>query len=213
MTRNALLATACVALLSSCRGPDLGVNEADTDGLSCATGSLDCPCPNADSCDPGLTCQDDRCLPGQDGVCGDGWPDPGEPCDLGSLNSDQGICTSTCDLQVCGDGLVGPGEGCDDGNTDDTDGCTSACMPSTCGDGITQPGETCDDGNADDSDECTSVCSAAECGDGIVQEDEACDDGNPSDIDACDTVCEVVAGADGLDRHSEFVTIKVCDGE
>ena len=41
--------------------------------------------------------------------CGDGKLDPGEECDLGPMNSDNGLCTSSCALSVCGDDLTQPG--------------------------------------------------------------------------------------------------------
>lgn len=61
--------------------------------------------------------------------CGDGWLDPGEECDHGSLNSDRGSCTSSCHHARCGDGLVGPAETCDDGNAMAGDGCEACRSP------------------------------------------------------------------------------------
>jgi len=58
----------------------------------------------------------------QPGECGDGHVDPGEVCDLGPDNSDNGPCTSMCTIAECGDGLVYEGfEECDDGNGANTD--------------------------------------------------------------------------------------------
>jgi hypothetical protein len=75
-------------------------------------------------------------LPSQDDPrgenCGDGWLDPGEQCDEGQENADDGPCTRLCRRWRCGDGLVGPGETCDDGNDvpdDDCDQCHSPFDP------------------------------------------------------------------------------------
>ena len=62
------------------------------------------------------------------GACGDGVDDPGEECDDGPNNSDQGACTLDCHLASCGDGLVQTAvEQCDDGNALDEDGCQADC--------------------------------------------------------------------------------------
>ncbi|MCA9717480.1 MAG: DUF4215 domain-containing protein [Myxococcales bacterium] len=58
--------------------------------------------------------------------CGDGDVQPGEQCDDGNDDNNDG-CTNACQLPMCGDGYVGPNEECDDGNKNDDDGCNTAC--------------------------------------------------------------------------------------
>jgi cysteine-rich repeat protein len=135
-----------------------------------------------------------------DSNCGDGIVDPGEECDLGPNNSDQGVCTSHCTLAVCGDGFVyEPYEECDDGNNSNTDECTNQCKHAVCGDGYVHEGvEECDDGNDIEDDGCTSACTLATCGDGIVQFGEQCDDGNLIDTDDCPSTCQFAYCGDGF---------------
>ncbi|MEN0065635.1 MAG: hypothetical protein AAGA48_26070 [Myxococcota bacterium] len=60
--------------------------------------------------------------------CGDGVLDPGEACDNGEANADDGDCTTACQLARCGDGFVHAGvEGCDDENGFGGDGCSPQC--------------------------------------------------------------------------------------
>jgi len=91
-------------------------------------------------------------------ICGNNTMDPGETCDDGNTNDDDG-CTSLCMSATCGDSFVQKDfEECDDGNDDDTDACI-ACVLAECGDGFVQAGvEDCDDGNQDDGDECANDC-------------------------------------------------------
>lgn len=94
-------------------------------------------------------------------VCGDGVYDPGEQCDDGNRDAEDG-CSDLCtleDLLSCGDGKRGPGEICDDGNVMDGDGCSATCQSEgVCGDGTQDPGEQCDDGNASSGDGCSNKC-------------------------------------------------------
>ncbi len=130
-------------------------------------------------------------------ACGDHHQDPGEQCDEGPNNSDNGTCKLDCTLAACGDGLLQPGELCDDGNLDDTDACTSVCAPAACGDGFKQNGEACDDGNLEDLDACTALCKHNTCGDGLLNTGiEACDDAGPSAT--CDLDCSEPVCGDGL---------------
>ncbi|PCC67109.1 hypothetical protein SAMN02745121_07673 [Nannocystis exedens] len=123
-------------------------------------------------------------------VCGDGFVDADEQCDLGPANADDGACTSECRNAVCGDGLVNKGaEECDAGpdNADDGD-CTTACRLPACGDGVLNGDEVCDDGVNDGSyGSCLADCSAAApgCGDGQVDPElEDCEDG-PACLPTC----------------------------
>jgi cysteine-rich repeat protein len=127
---------------------------------------------------------------GPDPVCGDANVDPGEDCDDGAANADDGACTTACKAAACGDGLVQAGvEECDDANADDSDTCVAGCKTAACGDGFVGPGEACDDGNQADDDDCTNACALGSCGDGVKQAAEECDDGNPDDTDACLSTC------------------------
>ncbi len=93
--------------------------------------------------------------------CGNGVDDPGEQCDDGPDNSDNGSCTLHCKQAVCGDGLVGPTEQCDDGpmNKENTYGvCGPYCtFGPHCGDGIQQPEEECDLGMKNGTGENASI--------------------------------------------------------
>ena len=164
--------------------------------------------------------------------CGDGDVDPGEACDEGAGNADDGTCTTGCKLPVCGDGFVQAGEACDDGNMIDDDACvagcalnvcgdghvgpgeacddpqdpkcTDECALASCGDGKVQPGEQCDDANKVDIDDCLGTCLLAKCGDGAVHEGaEACDDGNADETDACTSLCKAPACDDGIKSGGE----------
>ncbi|MEZ4447878.1 MAG: hypothetical protein R3B09_00275 [Nannocystaceae bacterium] len=121
-------------------------------------------------------------------ICGDGDIDPGEECDDGEANDNEGACTEQCTAAVCGDGFEQPGEGCDLGQSNDNEGeCTNHCQLPACGDGYIQPGETCDDGEANDADKlggchpetCQPVTT---CGDGVIQDDEECDPNAEGDV-------------------------------
>ena len=87
--------------------------------------------------------------------CGNGIEDPGEECDDGNNDNNDG-CDANCITEFCGDGITNDGdEECDDGNTVDGDGCNANCITEFCGDGITNDGdEECDDGNTVDEDGC-----------------------------------------------------------
>lgn len=61
--------------------------------------------------------------------CGNGYIEPGEQCDDGNTEGDDG-CSPSCAIEidpVCGNGIVESGEECDDGDTDDEDGCDQTC--------------------------------------------------------------------------------------
>ena len=131
--------------------------------------------------------------------CGNGDPgDPGETCDDGNTNNNDG-CSSVCQTEVCGDDIQQSGEQCDDGNTDDGDGCSSICESEICGDGIQQAGEECDDADNDDTDACVE-CLNAECGDTYIWYTdggtEQCDDGNSDNGDGCDENCAIELSPD-----------------
>jgi cysteine-rich repeat protein len=159
----------------------------------CPDGSLFCACYGNATCDAGLLCENDLCVPESEPVCGDGMLAGAEECDNGPDNADTATCKSDCTLQKCGDGSLGPGEACDDGNAVDNDACSNACVTASCGDTVVQMGEACDDGNADPGDACIN-CQAAVCGDTFVQAGvEQCDDGNASGGDGCSAACQIEA--------------------
>jgi len=92
-------------------------------------------------------------------TCGDGIVDPGEVCDDGDQNSNNGACLLNCRRATCNDGHVWfEWELCDDANGDQTDDCVSCKFP-FCGDGHVWAGEEdCDDGNQEDGDDCPRNC-------------------------------------------------------
>ena len=132
--------------------------------------------------------------------CGDGHLDPGEQCDLGIANADDGPCTLACTLAACGDGLVQPGEQCDLGMDNANDGpCTLTCATAICGDGLIHAGvEACDDGDANNANiyygchpvTCTRV---SWCGDAKTQPEEECDPEDPNVAElTCTDECQIV---------------------
>ena len=101
--------------------------------------------------------------------CGDGEVGPGEACDDGFMNSNEGACTLDCQDNVCGDGFVHGGvEACDDG-VDNSDflynGCSTQCARTMfCGDGQVNGPEECDRGEKNgtgDKDADAVPCSAS----------------------------------------------------
>ena len=160
------------------------------EGGGCEDGTPSCPCYGNMTCNDGLVCEDDVCVPAMPVVCGDGMIGGMEECDAGAENGDMNLCKSDCTDQKCGDGFVGPGEACDDGNAVDNDACSNTCVPAACGDMVVQMGEACDDGNVEATDACIA-CKAAACGDTFVQAGvEECDDGNANNGDGCSAACK-----------------------
>ncbi len=133
-------------------------------------------------------------------VCGDGHLDPGEQCDLGAENANDGPCTLECAFAKCGDGFLHPGEECDLGMANANDGaCTLACDLATCGDHFIHAGvEECDDGDANDADVyfgCDPVTCArvSWCGDAETQPEEECDPEDPNVPElTCTDECQIV---------------------
>jgi len=190
-----------------------GASDTDAEIETCFTGSEGCPCAAENTCDPGLVCVSGGCVNLRGAAsCGNGNLDPGEECDLGVFNADEGGCKTDCSRQRCGDGVVGASEACDDGNRLDTDGCTSSCAFATCGDGIVQDVEECDDGNEDATDDCLDICLFARCGDAFVQAGvEECDDGNEIDGDGCESDCSntvVTSCGNGNDDAGELCFVQ-----
>ncbi len=128
--------------------------------------------------------------------CGDGIVSPGEVCDDGDGNNEDGVsgvCNTTCTVfAYCGDGVQQTGEACDNGTNLDLylsgvqqDPCAPGCvLPPSCGDGSVQAAyEQCDNGAGNDDqsygpDSCTTACELGGfCGDDVVNGGESCDDG------------------------------------
>jgi cysteine-rich repeat protein len=119
-------------------GPDGTLGEG-----ACAAGAQTCdadtgeygPCegdvlPAAEVCDTAGVDEDCDGQVNEDDVsctCGDGEPQPWEPCDDGDM--DEETCTKQCTLARCGDGVqqITKGEECDDGGTADGDRCSPDC--------------------------------------------------------------------------------------
>ncbi len=140
---------------------------------------------------------------GGEPLCGDGYVDSGEECDLGpgQNDGDYGECNTSCRLAPhCGDGVVQPEfEQCDVGFGNPSPSCHADCSGTHCGDEIVQEGEECDNGewNTDDwYSGCTTHCVIPDCGDGVLQGAEECDDGNDIDTDAC-VACHDARCGDG----------------
>ena len=103
------------------------------------------------------SCADGGQDAGEASVCGDGVISPGEQCDDGDLNTDQGYgtCTTRCKIgPFCGDGQVNGPEECDlgsgNGKVDGKGGCSFGySSPHYCGDSIidSDRGEQCDLGD------------------------------------------------------------------
>lgn len=123
---------------------------------------------------------------GVEAICGNGEREPGELCDDGNTDDDDG-CSADCSeigdgyfclepgedcvkYVVCGSGLLEGNEECDDGNTDGDDGCSPIC---TIEDGwvCPRPGRPC--------------VAIPVCGNGRLERGETCDDGNTESEDGC----------------------------
>jgi hypothetical protein len=161
-------------------------------GCWSGAGSQGLPCDNNVQCGLGLECMNGFCGgEPSDALCGNGWLDPGEECDEGEENADNGTCRLDCMPETCGDGVQGPNEACDDGEQNNDQGaCKTDCTPASCGDGLVGPGEQCDGG-----DSCSPMCTIENCGNGTVDEGEDCDDGSESAD--CDDDCTAVQCGDG----------------
>jgi cysteine-rich repeat protein len=169
-------------------------------------------CSSGSECPHGQTCSEQNGAPICTLVaCGNGRLDPGEVCDDGNLDSNDG-CKKDCkSTERCGDGMLDDHvkEECDDANILSGDGCSDTCRREVCGNGILDPGESCDDKNVESNDGCSDDCRNEFCGDGRVQgDDEECDDSNETPNDGCSPHCTrecgdgKVTGAEQCDPDS-----------
>jgi len=114
--------------------------------------------------------------------CGNGVVDPGEACDDGENDGDDGECLACMGLQDCGDAVTEGTEVCDEGGANGSGPgvCAEDCSRlQTCGDGIQNGTEICDDGANDGGPNgCLPGCGGIQtCGDGSADGTESCDDG------------------------------------
>ncbi len=101
----ALLLTAAT-LVTVAPGCGTGIEKAaDTTtaaSMEAAQGCLEtgegCPCAQTHDCQLDLSCLSGLCV-SRTPRCGDGFRDPGEECDNGSFNADDGVCRSNCLIQ------------------------------------------------------------------------------------------------------------------
>ena len=175
---NPIPRNALVSLITSVCG-DGGINGsevcdgADLEGNTC----IDLSYSNAGSLACSNTCFTFDTT-GCANVCGDSNLEPGEQCDDGNLNDDDG-CSATCQLEIynCGNNIKEGIERCDGadfGSLSCNDygysnpnqlTCSPDCFSfvatsctATCGDSINEPGEECDDGNLINGDGCSATC-------------------------------------------------------
>lgn len=128
LARVAFLAIT-VVLTSSC--VDDGTTLCST-GLRCPAGYL-------------CTHDGDGCR-GEDATCGNGFPDPGEMCDDGNVQSGDGCRFDCKSYERCGDGVRDLEEACDDGlkNGKLDSSCDIDCQDE-CGNGVLKQTEVCDE--------------------------------------------------------------------
>lgn len=90
---------------------------------------LECACTENIHCAAGELCNTgvnpNRCT-----KCGNGIVNPGEFCDDGNDQNDDG-CDNNCTFTGCGNGIVTTNEMCDDSNAADDDGCSATCTIET----------------------------------------------------------------------------------
>lgn len=192
---------------------DLGPANSDTGPCltnchlaKCGDGKIEAGFEQCDPPNPGHGCSA-NC---QTETCGNGVIDPGEECDKGTLNDDNGDCRTDCIINRCGDGFV---------NTHGThpEACEGLATPVGHGVHTVTPIETAN---------CNINCTLPACGDGILnrhfvptklvgggaaQGPEQCDDGardnGPNNGDGCSADCQFEFCGNGIKDPGEE-----CDG-
>jgi hypothetical protein len=199
------------------------------DGCDCGCGVVDPDCNNRNSigcdfCDSAGSC---NALPGCPGnvlpfenstcsVCGDGFVEGSERCDLQPANP--ALCDDLCRWIIpaawtCFAGYFGTDDGCDCGcgavDPDCGDGGVAACVycanPGSCGEG--EPDDTaCGLINPDDTATCgVWTCDAGWIGDGTC--DCGCGSPDPDCTDLTATSCERCDSTLGCDAAGDCATI------
>lgn len=148
-------------------------------------------------------------------TCGDGDLDPGEGCDLGSDNDNNGACTKLCQLPECGDGLEQPGEACDLGpanHPNEYNGCTPECaLGPHCGDGHTDvPDEACDPTDPNLAD--PAFCFKCQWSAKVVFVSSVTFTGDIGGLSGADAECQSLAGAAGLTKNGQVFRAWLSDG-
>jgi fibro-slime domain-containing protein len=131
----------------------------------------------------------------EDAVCGNDSLEPGELCDDGNTEDDDG-CSADCResdpdyfcvegegcvrVVTCGNGVIEGDEVCDDGDEESDDGCSAACDEVEDGYSCTKPGQPC--------------VAIPVCGNAQRERGEQCDDGNDESSDGCSAACEQEPG-------------------
>ena len=142
-------------------------------------------------------------------TCGNAMPNPGEQCDDGNANNNDGCrsdCTWTCATATTA-------TNCNDANACTTDACTRAgSIASRCTNTTLPNGRTCGGTNI-----CvTGACVAPRCGDTIVTAPELCDDGaNANNNDGCRSDCTFTCTAANAGTNCDdanLCTTNTCTG-
>lgn len=124
-------------------------------------------------------------------VCGNGELEPGELCDDGGTENNDG-CSADClnqdpdydcstpgipcvNIVICGNGTLEGDEVCDEGEGNETEGCAADCSAVTDGWTCPRPGRSC--------------VELPECGNSLRERGEQCDDGNLTSGDGCSDIC------------------------
>lgn len=103
-----------------------GSNDPQVTQCVCAIDDFCCEFSWDSSC---VTVAQNSCSACAPPVCGNAILEPGEQCDDGNVQSNDG-CDANCAIEnaICGNGDVEQGEECDDDNTTSGDGCSSSCQ-------------------------------------------------------------------------------------
>ncbi len=185
--------------------------ETCTQDHTCAAGTDD---GEGDPCGDNASCYQGECL---EHICGNELTQPGEECDDGNQDDEDGCmqdCRFTCvsghEVRGCSHVFVcDPSATCDEethicepGTSPLPNGTLcgrgsayceeGVCMASNCGDGEQEPNEECDlgDENGEPDSQCSAECTLSVCGDGEIEGFEHCEDGNLINTDGCDARCK-----------------------